>query len=991
MKTIRLCSNCASALPPDAPDGLCPQCLLQSDALTEGSEPGFKPIVGPVPGGLFGGYRIVRLLGEGGMGSVFEAEDLENSRRVALKVLRHAPESPTARQRFLREGRLAAAVNHPNSVYVYGAEEIDNAPVITMEFVRGGTLSEVVKARGPMPVAKAVDAILQIIAGLEAAAAKGVLHRDVKPSNCFVDADGTVKVGDFGLSISTIARDPVNLTISGAIMGTPSYASPEQLRGDELDVRSDIYSVGVTLYFLLTGKTPFNADNMVKLVATVLEKPAPSPRLLRPEIPKALDQAVLRCLAKAPAQRFKDYEELRKVLLPFGSAEKPAAGLGLRTVAGLLDFMLPSIAVQVGVAIFTDGGAAPNTMKAWLPVFGQALYFALCEGLWGAGIGKRFCGLRVVDLNGNIPGLARAFARASIFVFAPYLPVYVPFWLINRANPAGLGTGMMIVGALSIYAALALLFATARRRNGFASAHDLLTGTRVVQSAGQERRSPQTLAEEAAPQTIDTPKVGPFHALESLSLSKGEEILLGYDPRLLRKVWIRKQPPGAEPIPARQRELTRKGRLHWLAGRRLGDECWDAYEAVAGQSLASIVEAPQPWKSVRFWLFDLAEELDAAGQDGSSPDTIGPDRVWITADGRAKLLDFPAPGKDGVGAEGASKPGAQAFLSQVAYSALAGRRSSPESNESVPPVPLPMHAREFLRTLPTAPDLPAVIAQLRPMLDRPAAVSAGQRRGMLYLSIFVAVVTTPLLALLLLGVMKAKKRAETLHQLDLGPLAECATYLEQRSGEAADGKAIEEREAMKIYVADRFRFITNAAFWTNKVVQAKFSETQRRLAEQAVATHPAPDKEEVAKATALLGSVVQGLRDGPKAVDVEKVNAEPPRFHEKDSGEAIVAFFSLGVPSLIASLLLRRGLGPRLLKIEIVAENGLPAPNWRTFLRWLYAWLPIMLTCIAAYILHSLWPFAIFAFVLVGAIIYRCVRPGRPIRERLSGTWLVPE
>ncbi|MEW6307292.1 MAG: protein kinase, partial [Verrucomicrobiota bacterium] len=584
MKTIRLCRTCASVLPADAPDGLCPQCLLQTDGVTEAGGPGFKPILGPEPGGLFGGYRIVRLLGEGGMGSVYEAEDVENGRRVALKVLRHAPDSPTARQRFLREGRLAASVNHPNSVYVYGAEEIDDAPVITMEYVRGGTLSELVKTGGPMPVTKAVDAILQIMAGLEAAAAKGVLHRDVKPSNCFVDADGTVKVGDFGLSISTIARDPANLTITGAIMGTPSYASPEQLRGDDLDVRSDIYSVGVTLYFLLTGKTPFNADNMVKLVAAVLEKPAPSPRILCPEIPKALDQAVLRCLAKAPAQRFKDYEELRQVLLPFSSAETPAAGLGLRTVAGMIDCALTTIVVQAGVSIFSSisghGNAAPgsDTMKIWMwsPVIVQALYFALCEGLWGAGIGKRLCGLRVVDSNGNLPGLPRSFARASIFAFAPYIPA----WLIGAGSPAGLGMGMQVVGALSIYAALALLFATARRRNGFASVHDLLTGTRVVQRAGHERRSPQTLAEESAPQTSETPKVGPFHVLESLSLSSGEEILLGYDPRLLRKVWIRKQPPGAPPILPKQRELTRKGRLHWLAGRRSADECWDAYEAV---------------------------------------------------------------------------------------------------------------------------------------------------------------------------------------------------------------------------------------------------------------------------------------------------------------------------------------------------------------------------------------------------------------------------
>src|SRR5438309_9278546 len=124
---------------------------------------------------------------------------------MAVKVLTHSLDSPEARRRFLREGRLAASVNHPNTVYVFGTEEINGQPVITMEFVAGGTLQDRVKRQGPLPVNEAVDAILQIVAGLEAAAAAGVLHRDVKPSNCFIEADGTVKVGDFGLSISTLA------------------------------------------------------------------------------------------------------------------------------------------------------------------------------------------------------------------------------------------------------------------------------------------------------------------------------------------------------------------------------------------------------------------------------------------------------------------------------------------------------------------------------------------------------------------------------------------------------------------------------------------------------------------------------------------------------------------------------------------------------------------------------------------------------------------
>src|SRR5262249_35714876 len=151
---------------------------------------------GPVPGEDFGGYRILRLLGQGGMGEVYEAEQLATGRRVALKVMNQALASEQDRKRFLREGRLPAGIRHPNVVYIYGSDEIGGSPVIAMELVASGTLKDRIKS-GPMPPTEAVDAALQIIAGLEAAQSTGVLHRDIKPANCFVSADGTLKIGDF--------------------------------------------------------------------------------------------------------------------------------------------------------------------------------------------------------------------------------------------------------------------------------------------------------------------------------------------------------------------------------------------------------------------------------------------------------------------------------------------------------------------------------------------------------------------------------------------------------------------------------------------------------------------------------------------------------------------------------------------------------------------------------------------------------------------------
>jgi len=327
MNTARTCQQCGKILPTDAPEGLCPQCLMAC-ALASTAAPGSGECGGtvaalgdgprrglPRAGEPFGGYRIVRELGRGGMGAVYEAEHPQSGRRVALKALSRQLDSPESHRRFLREGRLAASINHPNSVYVYGTEEIDGTPVIAMELVAGGTLQQRVQREGPMPVAQAVDAILQVIAGLEAAQALGILHRDIKPSNCFQDVDGTVKVGDFGLSISSAARGDTNVTAPGVLLGTPAFASPEQLRGDELNARSDLYSVGVTLFFLLTGRTPFEAPNVVRLIANVLEQTPPSPKTLQPAVPQDLARVVLRCLEKQPSERPRSYGELREALV----------------------------------------------------------------------------------------------------------------------------------------------------------------------------------------------------------------------------------------------------------------------------------------------------------------------------------------------------------------------------------------------------------------------------------------------------------------------------------------------------------------------------------------------------------------------------------------------------------------------------------------------------------------------------------------------------
>ena len=365
-----LCPRCGGPLPVASAEQLCPGCLLlqvmaDTEVLTVDAAGGATPVPEASLPGVedlpcdFGGYRLLRFLGRGGMGAAFEAEQTSTGRRVALKMLSQNLESAEIRGRFLREGRLAAGISHPNSLYVFGTEEIDGIPVITMEIADRGTLADQLQENGPLPIPEAVDVVIGLIAGLEAAQAAGVLHRDVKPSNVFVDAEGGVKVGDYGLSVSTVASIDSFATATGVVLGTPAYAAPEQLRGDEVDLRADIYSVGATLYSLLTDQAPIAGKNPVQIVAAVLDE---KPKLLtefRRDAPAGLALVVARCLAKRPEQRFASYQALREALRPFSSEVPQPAPWSKRSVACVMDeFLAGLVPGSVAAAWYGVGSIA---------------------------------------------------------------------------------------------------------------------------------------------------------------------------------------------------------------------------------------------------------------------------------------------------------------------------------------------------------------------------------------------------------------------------------------------------------------------------------------------------------------------------------------------------------------------------------------------------------------------------------------------------------
>ena len=273
---------------------------------------------------LGGRYEVRSLIGRGGMAEVHLGFDTRLHRIVAIKMLRiDLARDSIFQARFRREAQAAASLNHPNIVAVYDTgEEVITAPdgrgvsvpYIVMEYVEGHTVKELLADGTPVPIDEAVEIVSGVLSALEYSHAAGLVHRDIKPGNIMLTTDGKVKVMDFGIA-RALADSQATMTQTNAVVGTAQYLSPEQARGEQVDARSDLYSTGVVLFELLTGRPPFRGDSAVAVAYQHVSAIPPTPSSITPDVPEALDRVVMKALAKNRDDRYSSAAAMRADLI----------------------------------------------------------------------------------------------------------------------------------------------------------------------------------------------------------------------------------------------------------------------------------------------------------------------------------------------------------------------------------------------------------------------------------------------------------------------------------------------------------------------------------------------------------------------------------------------------------------------------------------------------------------------------------------------------
>jgi eukaryotic-like serine/threonine-protein kinase len=694
---------------------------------------------------VVGGFQLVRLLGSGGMGQVYEAVHPGNGQRVAIKLLsRRLAASTSSVERFRQEGRVASQISHPHCVFVLRADTDAGRPYIMMELMPGRTLKDIIDDDGPMKVPEAIGRILDVIDGLTQAHELGVIHRDVKPSNCFLTADNRVKVGDFGLSKSLATEQPnQQLTHSGAFLGTVLFASPEQIRGEPVSYDSDVYAVCATMYFLLIGRAPFQHESLTASLAKAVSEPPPPIRPKRPDVPAELEKIILKGLDRDRQKRWATLDELRHALEDVRPERQQAARPRSLIMAYTIDCAVIGFAgLPLEIAhglLMGDDLTGLHITFTWMTLILGILYFTLFEGILGWTLGKRLLRLRVSRVGETgPPGLIPAAIRSLVFNFMWLMLTTMPEWFVDHW-PRGVAGGFAAVGSFMLGTIL-LLLQLKHSTYGWRGVHDRLSGCRVTSRnfnnppVSLESLYEASIWDRVQPSPTPLPaQLGSFTINHKLAdLDDGGMVWHAEDRSLGRRVLLHILPIGQDDPIRGEAPMVRSHRLRIIGhGMTVWDgspRAWVAYVAPAGVPLADCVSQAKPlsWITTRSLLEQLTLELESSQQEGQLPGPLSIDQVWVEPNGRLQLLDFPLPGlapEQKVKSD--SSP--HSLIRQVASLALEGR-----ARNDVAPIaaPIPFHASRLTKEFFEEDlDLAKVRHKLSDDHQQPGMVTTGMRAG----------------------------------------------------------------------------------------------------------------------------------------------------------------------------------------------------------------------------------------------------------------------
>ncbi len=910
------------------------------------------------------------------MGVVYEAEEIASGRRVALKILlADLTVSAVAYERFQREARLAAAISHEHCVFVYGAHQVEGAPAIAMEIVDGETLEDKVARKEPIPIETAVRWMIDLIDGLEAAHKAGVLHRDVKPSNCFVTNEGRVKIGDFGLS-RTLELD-VQLTQTGQFLGSPLYASPEQVRGRALDGRSDLYSCGATMYAILTGRAPHSGSNVGEVLARILTESPDAPSSIRPEIPRAIDRVVLRAMEREPAKRFRDLAEFREALAPFSKSGAGIAARWRRIVAYMVDATLISVvstglfALQrvfdLDVLRVSDGSVDSESLPSELAMHALSFtVFWIGEGLFGTTIGKWIFGLRVISVSSREKSPSAAALRGLVFNLPTVLiRLSAAFFIAPPALAA-------VVASLGSLVSLALLFVTARRSNGWRGVHELWSGTIVTPTSSPFRRTQLSSPPpefDLAPGHESQEKIGDYAIQGLVGSTPIGRLIKAQDSTLERSVWIHVPTQLAGLADESRRSLSRPARLRWLGTIETPEGRGDVFESPGGTSLPIFAarRPPLEWWRAHQLLTALVSELRV---DGDRPGGVALEQVWIDRNWNLRVLDRPIGTGPFVQHADVTlvHEASRVLLQGVGPRALELPRDLPGRAEGI--------VKRLVGEAEAYSSVAALAQDLKELDDIPARLLRHARTSQLAISAFGP------LAFVCFSVA-------TLHLL--APIFSLTSSMGilQRDKEAREEKSIigilspEEREAHEILL------LHGLDDPVGRTTVKQFKPPELEMIEEIRARHVQIDEGQITSAEVLVETM---QTDDPARAALDMFRSP----YKLALSLSVILAGAWGFGATFFSFVLRGGLTLSIFGVRVRGKRGQYAARWLCCVRAVLTWTPLFGALYAARRLasqgHEI-PAAIVAVVAasiwIALVVRAMMNPEQSIVDRLLGTRLV--